>query len=302
MKLKLEGIWTPMVTPLKPDGEVDLPGTRALVNKLIESGVDGLFPLGTTGEFALLTPQERNRVIRTVVDETDGRLQVIAGISDPSTGNILRLAADAKDAGADGVITTTPFYFSSSQDGIYRHFKLLAEKIDLPLILYNIPEWTHTFASPEVVGRLAHEGLIAGLKYTEYNLLRLLEFIAAADGRIPVLNGSDAMTFTNLEFGGSGAIMGVSNLAPRICSRLYDEFRRGNLNRAKALQVELLPFIQAMGVGTFPAGLKEAMNISGFRVGGTKDPVPPLSAEEKKAVRGILAKTRTLLDAPRIRG
>lgn len=294
MKLKLEGIWTPMVTPLNGDGDIDLKGTRVLVDLLIESGVDGLFPLGTTGEFALLTPSERNQIVRTVVDEANGRLQVIAGISDPSTGNVLKLASDAKDAGVDGVITTTPFYFSSTQEGIYRHFKLLAGKIELPLILYNIPEWTHTFASPEVVGRLAREGLIAGLKYTEYNLLRLLEFIVAVEGRIPVLNGSDAMTYTNLEFGGAGAVMGVSNLAPRISAGIYDEFRRGNLEKAKELQMELLPYLEAMGVGIFPAGLKEAMNLAGIKVGGTRDPVPPLSPEEKKAVKGFLARAGAL--------
>jgi 4-hydroxy-tetrahydrodipicolinate synthase len=289
MTLKLEGIWTPMVTPLKADGGIDPRTTRRQVRRLIESGIDGLFPLGTTGEFALFTPRERNRIVRTVVDEANGRVPVIAGVSDPSTGNILKLASDAKDAGADGVIATTPFYYSSTQEGIYQHFKFLAERIDLPLILYNIPEWTHTIASPNVVGRLAQEGLIAGLKYTEYNLLRLLEFIVEVKGRIPVLNGSDAMTFTNLEFGGRGGIMGVSNLAPRLSSALYDEFTRGNMEGAKELQMKLIPYIQAMSVGVFPAGLKEAMNLMGSRVGGTRDPVPPLLPAERKMVKTILA-------------
>ena len=293
MKLKLEGIWTPMVTPLKADGDIDLDGTRELVNKLVDSGIDGLFPLGTTGEFALLTPRERDRVVRTVVDEANGRVQVIAGVSDPSTGNIVRFAADAKDAGVDGVIATTPFYFSTTQEGIYQHFKLLSAKVEPPLVLYNIPEWTHTFAEPATVGRLAGEGLIAGVKYTEYNLLRLLEFLVEVRGKIPVLNGSDALTYTNLEFGGSGAIMGVSNLAPELSSRLYDEFCGGNMKGARELQMRLLPYIQAMGVGVFPAGLKEAMNLSGFRVGGPRDPVPPLSAGERRQVRAILEAAKT---------
>jgi 4-hydroxy-tetrahydrodipicolinate synthase len=302
MTLKLEGIWTPMVTPLKANREIDLRATRILANKLVENGVDGLFPLGTTGEFALLTPKERNEVVRAVVEEARGRVQVIAGISDPSTGNILRFASDAKEAGVDGVITTTPFYYSSTQEGMHDHFKLLASKIDLPLVLYNIPEWTHTFATPHLVGELAREGLIAGLKYTGYNLLHLLEFISEVQGRIPVLNGSDAMTFTNLEFGGSGAIMGVSNLAPQLCANLFDEFEGGNLARARELQMELLPYIEAMGVGTFPAGLKEAMSISGSRVGGTKDPVPALTAAERKLVSEILRKTGTTKKSRRIRG
>lgn len=290
MKLRLEGIWTPMVTPLKPDGSLDLRTTRHLVDELIDKGIDGLFPMGTTGEFALLTPSERNQVVSAVVDEANGRVPVIAGISDPSTGNILRLASDAKDAGADGVIATTPFYYSTTQEGIYNHFRLLAGKIDLPLILYNIPEWTHTFVTPEVVGRLAKAGHIAGLKYTEYNLLRLLEFLDAVQGLIPVLNGSDAMTFTNLEFGGSGAIIGVSNLVPELSSRLYDAFKLGNFKEASRLQLGLLPFIRAMAVGQFPAGLKEAMRQLGHAVGGPREPVAPLSAAEKNLVKAILTR------------
>jgi len=290
MKLKLDGIWTPMVTPLKKNGDVDLRAAREFVNRLIESGIDGLFPLGTTGEFALLTSEERSSIVRAVIDEANGRVPVIAGISDPSTGNIVRFASDAKDAGADGVIATTPFYYSSTDDGIYDHFRLLAHRIDLPLILYNIPEWTHTYAPPGVVGRLAREGTIAGLKYTEYNLLRLLEFITEVEGRIPVLTGSDAMTFTNLEFGGSGAIIGVSNVAPELASRLFDEFKRGNRARAIELQTRLLPFIKAMAVGVFPAGLKEAMRISGFDVGPPRDPVPSLKPEERDTVSAILAR------------
>jgi 4-hydroxy-tetrahydrodipicolinate synthase len=290
MKLKLEGIWTPMVTPLKSNGDLNLRATREFTSRLVESGVDGLFPMGTTGEFALLTPAERGEVIGTVVDEANGRVPVIAGISDPSTGNILKLASDAKDAGVDGVIATTPFYYGTTEEGIYQHFRLLGRRIDLPLILYNIPEWTHTFATPRVVGRLAREGLIAGMKYTEYNLLRLLEFLQVAQGRIPILNGSDAMTFTNLEFGGRGAIIGVSNLAPRLSSSLYDEFKRGNVKRAKEIQIGLLPLIQAMGVGVFPAGLKEAMGILGHKVGPPRDPVPPLNPEEREELRAILGK------------
>jgi 4-hydroxy-tetrahydrodipicolinate synthase len=278
-----------MVTPLKADGSLDLTATRSLVNHLIANGVDGLFPMGTTGEFALLTPSERNAVVETVVDEANGRVPVIAGISDPSTGNIVGFAASAKDAGVDGVIATTPFYYGTTDEGMYEHFKLLANAIELPLVLYNIPEWTHTYASPAVVGRLAEEHLIAGVKYTQCDLLRLLEFITVLKGRIPVLNGSDILTYTNLEFGGSGGIIGVSNLAPGLASRLFDEYNRGHREAAREIQLKLLPFIETIGVGVFPAGLKEAMNLTGIRVGGTKDPVPKLQPGERRRVKSLLA-------------
>jgi 4-hydroxy-tetrahydrodipicolinate synthase len=294
MKPRLEGIWTPMVTPLDRNGELNVEVARDLVNFLIENGVDGLFPCGTTGEFVLLTAEERNLLVRTVVEEARGRVPVIAGVGDTCMENVIRFAAAAKDAGADAVVATTPFYFTTTEDGIYEYFKHLAEKIELPLLLYNIPEWTHLFAPPSVVSRLAEEQLIVGMKYTEYDFSRLLAFLTELKGKIPVFNGSDALTYTNLEFGGAGGVLGVSNIVPQMTSRLFDEFKRGNLKKAKEIQTKSLPVIRAMSVGQFPAGVKEAMKLLGIDVGGTKPPVLPLNPEEKRRVKGILTEAGIL--------
>lgn len=296
MKPRLEGIWTPIVTPFTPEGEVDQTTAKTLVDHLIENGVDGLFPCGTTGEFSLLTAEERNSMIGAVVEGARGRVPVMAGVADSSTENIIRFAAAAKDAGADAVAATTPYYFTTTEEGIYEHFKFLAGKIELPLFLYNIPEWTHLFAPTGVVTRLAEEGLIAGMKYTQYDFFRLLDFLTELKGRIPVFNGSDAMTYTNLEFGGSGGIIGVSNIAPKLASSLFDEFRKGNMERARGIQLRLLPLIRAISVGQFPAGVKEALKVLGVDVGRTKDPVPPLSHEERRTLKGFLAQGGLLKD------
>jgi hypothetical protein len=146
-----------MPTPLAKDGSVDRGCIRTLVDFLIEGGIDGLFPLGTSGEFALLSREERRAVVAAVVDQADGRVPVFAGVSDPSTENVVRFSADAKDAGADGVIATPPYYYSTTNEGLYNHFKLVTEEVDLPLMIYNIPEWTHVFVPPEVVRPLAEE-------------------------------------------------------------------------------------------------------------------------------------------------
>lgn len=274
-----------MVTPLAKDGSVDRERTASLVDLLIEGGIDGIFALGTSGEFALLTREERKAVIETVVDRANGRVPVFAGVSDPSYENVVLLSADAKDAGADGAVTTPPYYFTTTNDALYHHFERLAGKIEMPLMLYNIPDWTHVFVPPEVVVPLAEKGVIVGMKYTEYNLLNLLTFIVSAGDKISVFTGSDAMAYTCLEFGGAGAIAGVANLAPKAASKVFDEYKRGDLASARAAQLELLPLIAAIGVGKFPAGLKEAMNLAGIPVGMAKEPLPRLEETQVNEIK-----------------
>jgi 4-hydroxy-tetrahydrodipicolinate synthase len=288
MKGKLEGIVAPMPTAFAEDGGVDEKRTRLLVDFLVEGGIDGLFPLGTSGEFALLNRKERSLIVQVVVDQTNGRVPVLAGVSDPSLSNVVDFAKDARDAGADAIVATPPYYFTTGEDGLFEHFETIASRGELPLFVYNIPEWTHLFVPPTVVERLVEKQLIAGMKYTEYNLLNLLRFIKVARGRVSILTGSDAMVFTNLEFGGSGGVIGVANVAPRLASSMFDEFRRGKLEAARNAQSKLLPIIEAIGVGRFPAGLKEAMTMVGMPVGDVRKPLQPLTSWEREIVAGFL--------------
>ncbi|MDG6939153.1 MAG: dihydrodipicolinate synthase family protein [Nitrososphaerota archaeon] len=282
------GIWSPMPTPLDAGGSVDVGRLRTLVDHLVEGGIDGLLPLGTSGEFALLTREEKKTVMETVVAGAAGRVPVVVGISDTSLADSVALAGLAEDAGADAVIATPPYYYTTDQEGIYRYYAELHRRIALPLMVYNIPEWTHDFVSPEVVARLSAEGAIVGMKYTEYNLFNLLKFIEAAKGRISIFTGSDAMAWTNLEFGGSGAIIGVANLAPRTAASIYDEFVKGDAEAARKAQVRLLPAIEAEGVGHFPAGLKEAMRLVGMPVGNVKNELYRLTDEERARVKRLM--------------
>ena len=291
---KLEGIVAPMATPLTRNDRIDTKVTRTLVNFLIDGGIDGLFPLGTSGEFALFDRQERKAMVETVVDEANGRVPVLAGVSDPSLENVLAFAKDAEDAGADAIVATSPYYYSTSEDGLFDHFETIARKGGLPLIVYNIPEWTHLFVPPTVVQRLAEKKLIVGMKYTEYNLLNLLRFLKTAGKHVAIFTGSDAMTFTNLEFGGSGAVIGVANVAPKLASAVFDEFKRGNLDAARRAQWKLLPIIEAIGVGRFPAGLKEAMSMIGMPVGAVKRPLQSLTETERDTVAGFLKESGLL--------
>ncbi len=288
MKLKLEGIWTPIPTPLTPDGKINTDATRKIVEFHISSGIDGLLPLGTSGEFALLSRDERDDLVRAVVEQAKGRVPVVAGVSDPSIENVVQLASDAKEAGADAVIATPPYYFTTSDEGHYVHFKRISEKVDLPLMIYNIPEWTHSFVTPTTVERLADEELVVGMKYTEYNFLNLLKFIKIAGDKIAIFVGSDAMAYSDLEFGGSGGILGSANVAPKIASKIFDDYKKGDLKAARESQERLLPVINALSIGRYPASLKEAMNLIGVPAGPLKEPLQGLSESEKKSVAGFL--------------
>jgi 4-hydroxy-tetrahydrodipicolinate synthase len=295
MPLRLEGIWAPTPTPLKKNKEdIDRQAIKTLVDFLIDDGVDGLLPLGTSGEFALLSPSERRDVLDATVDQVNGRVPVVAGVSDPSPENVMHYSRDAKDAGVDAVIATPPYYFSTTNEGLYEFYKTISEGIDLPLLIYNIPDWTNVLVPVEIVSRLAEDKLVVGMKYTQYNLLNLLKFIDEVGDKIAVFTGSDAMAYTNLEFGGKGAVIGVANVAPKISSRIYDEFKLDNYKKAAEAQWQLLPAVEAIGTGKFPAGLKEAMNLIGINVGGVRSPLPDLDGNEKATVKELLGQAGLL--------
>lgn len=294
MNSKLEGIWSPMATPLKKDGSLDSPTIRILVDFLIDGGIDGLLPLGTSGEFALLSDSERREITNVVVDQANGRVPVVVGVSDPSIEKILQYSRYAKDAGADAIIAVPPYYFTTTNEGLYQFYKKLSEDTGMPLMIYNIPEWTHCLVPPDIVKRLADEKLVVGMKYTEDNFLNLLKFHQETKGKIAIFTGSDALAYSNLEFGGSGAVIGISNVAPRESAKIFDEFKSGNLRKAKELQMKLLPVIEAIGIGKFPAGLKEAMKLVGIPVGEVKPPLLPLTGTEKKLVRDLMRQSGLL--------
>lgn len=281
-----------MPTPFDKNGEVDAERMKELVDYLIDGGVDGLFPLGTTGEFALLDRDERKKVVGVVVEQAKSRVPVLAGVSDPSPKNAISYAKDAADAGADGIVATSPYYYSTGEEGLYNHFKMIADSSSLPLVLYNIPEWTHNFVPVTVVSRLADDGAIVGMKYTEYNMLNLVRFIRAVGDKISVFTGSDAMTYSCLEVGGSGAVISVSNILPRKASSIFDLVEAGNFREASKVQLSIMPAIEAAGVGYFPAGLKEAMKVTGFPVGDVRGPQTPLTVGEKVWVKRLVESCR----------
>lgn len=289
---KPQGIIVPMVTPFQvgDSDSLNIQSLRALVDYLVEGGVQGLLPLGTSGEFALLDQSERIQVIEAVVDQANGRIPVIAGVSAPSTKAAVSYAKHAKDVGADAVISTGPYYFTTKESGLSKHFQSIIDAVDIPLLIYNIPGYVGYNIEASFVARLVEKNpeSIVGVKVTTYDMKILLEYAAAIGEKISVLTGADALIVPALSHGAQGAVIGIANVIPKECSLLYDNFTHGRIESARTLERTIYPLTQSIGLGTFPSALKEALRIVGLECGGVRSPLQDPTDEEKEAVRRSL--------------
>lgn len=283
-KHKPKGLIVPILTPFDAHGNLDIESLEKHVDFMLEGGVYGLFPLGTAGEFALLSREERHSVIETVVKRVDGRVPVYAGVADPGTDNAVNYAKAAKDLGADAVVATTPYYFKTDEKGLLNHFTSIADEADIPLIIYNIPSWTYQPVSISVAERLADHDLVIGMKYTTNDLRSFLKYVNLLGGRISMLIGSDSLFYQALELGADGAVLGGANVAPKIFTKIYTAFVRGERDKALEAQKMVLPIVDIMELGTFPSALKEAMAVMGRPLGGVRKPLTQLSDADKKRV------------------
>ena len=280
-KSMLKGLIVPMLTPLDAEGGLDIDALKSHVDFLIEGGAHGLFPLGTAGEFALLSKDERLRVIEVVVDRADGRVPVYAGVADPSTNNAIEYAKAAKDFGADAVVATSPYYYKTNEEGLLNHFRSIAEETEIYLIIYNIPYWTYQPIPLSVAEKLAENDLIIGMKYTTNDLNSFQKYVRALGDKFSMLIGSDSLFYSALEFGADGAVVGGANVAPNIFAEIYNAHIRGDREASIKAQKRVLPIADIMELGTFPSSLKEAMAVIGKPFGGVRRPLTSLSASDK---------------------
>jgi len=279
----------PIITPLTAEGAVDEEGLRTLVDRLIGSGVSGLVPLGTSGEFALLNPDERVEVIKAVVHQAGGRVPVIAGVSDAGTRNAVDNAIKAEKLGADGVIATPPYYYQVSPEGVYEHYRMIADSVSIPVMVYNIPSYTHVEIPIRILKRIAQLDRLVGMKYTTTDFQSFLEALyEVRSDKFSVMIGSDSMIFQAVQAGGDGAVTGLANIAPRECVQIYSHLKAGDADSALSIQKKLFPLAQAMGIGDFPAALKEMANMLGLKAGPVRRPLQPLNQEQRQIVRNAL--------------
>ena len=288
------GIIVPIVTPFKRtrSQELDLDALRRHTRFLVSSGVNGIMPLGTTGEFSLLSREERKAVVETVAETVSGKIPVIAGVSESGTQNTVALASDAADAGADLLIATGPYYYKTDDEGLYVHYQAILDAIDLPLMVYNIPSWVGYNIPPLTVRRLVRENLgrIVGVKFTTGDMVSFIDYLEMLGKDLSIFIGSDALIFAALSVGAAGAVAGCANAFPRETIGIYQHFKRGDLLKSRRIQSDLRSFARTLNMGTYPSALKEALSILGHECGPARRPLVPLSKDERKKLRKSLVR------------
>ncbi|MCI8611409.1 MAG: 4-hydroxy-tetrahydrodipicolinate synthase [Clostridiales bacterium] len=280
MKVPFTGCGTAIVTPMR-DGGVDFDALARLIEYQMENGVAAIIPCGTTGEAPTLSGEEKKRVISFTIRRVDGRIPVIAGCGSPSTEYAAEYAADAEKAGADGVLVVTPYYNKATDQGIYFHYKTIADQVKIPVIAYNVPSRTGLCISESSYELLCTIPNLCGIKEASANV-GYAERIAVAYGRqLGVYSGCDELTAPIYAVGGCGVVSVLSNIMPEAMVRLCDLCARGRLQDAAALQQELYPMIRALFSEVSPIPVKTALSLMGLCSDEMRLPLCPMSREAR---------------------
>lgn len=283
------GAMTALVTPMR-DGQVDEAALEALVEWQIAEGIDALVPCGTTGESATLTHEEHHRVVKCVVRAAKKRVPIIAGAGSNATAEAIALSKAAREAGADGLLHITPYYNRPTQEGLYLHFRAIAEAVPLPIVLYNVPARTGCDMLPDTIERLvkAMPSSFVGVKEASGTVQRTQQILQRTGERAVVLSGDDAINLPLYAVGARGCISVVSNVAPRLVADAWDAWAADDAARARALHYESLPLAEALFSEASPIPAKTALAMMG-RIGGElRLPLHPMSEAPRTRLRAVL--------------
>lgn len=293
---KPEGVYAVIPTPFDEEGNINEPILRRMVDFLIDKGVHGLFPLGSTGEFIHLTLDQSKQVMEIVVDQAQGRVPVTPGVTTTCASNSILLAQYAKKIGCSAVVVAPPYYYPVSQEMIEKHYETIADSVDLPIIIYNIPLFS-TAIGYDVLKRLSRRENIVAMKDSSGSLVDLIHFmdkVRLIGGEMNFLVGREEMLFSGLVTGCHGCMVATASVVPEIMVSIYDYWKQRNLDKARQLQFEVLQLIRACFALPFPLGFKAAMELRGFPMGPFKQ---PLSNADQYNYRGIKARIEKLLVA-----
>lgn len=288
------GAITALVTPFK-DNEIDEESFRALIEWQIAEGIHGLVPCGTTGESATLSHAEHERVIEICIDQVAGRVPVLAGSGSNNTAEAISLTKFAKQAGADGALLITPYYNKPNQEGLYEHFKAIAQAVDIPLVPYNVPGRTGCNMLPPVVKKLAQEfSNIVGIKEATGNLNQASEILETCPSEFSVLSGDDFTALPMLAIGGHGIISVTSNVMPAKMAALYNTYKAGSTYEAQKLHHYLFPLHQVLFMTTNPIPVKTALAMMGKIKPEMRLPLCALSETDAVKLKDILTQYELL--------
>lgn len=284
----IKGSIVAIVTPMFEDGSLDKDSLRKLIDWHVAEGTDGIVIVGTTGESATVSPEEHCELIKLTVDHVAGRIPVIAGSGGNSTAEAIALTRHARDVGADASLQVVPYYNRPTQEGMYRHFKAIAEAVDLPVILYNVPGRTVADMSNETIARLAPIDNIVGVKDATGNLGRGIELLKMVDKSFAVYSGDDPTAMALMFCGGAGNISVTANVAPRAMHELCEAAMAGNIARAIEINNSVLQLHAKLFVEPNPVPVKWALAEMGKMPAGLRLPLAPLSAPFHDTVRTAL--------------
>ena len=288
--MKIEGVYPALITPFTKNDEVDEEGLRRLVEYVIDGGVAGIVPCGTTGESATLSHEEHKRVVDVVVDCST--VPVIAGSGSNNTKEAIELTKYAEDVGAEGCLVITPYYNKPNVKGLTEHFKLVGDAVDIPLIVYNIPSRTGQNVNAETMVELATEvENIKGVKEASGDLKQIGTIIMLAaeqDLDFTVVAGDDFLTLPIMSVGGMGVISVAANIAPKPMCEMVDAMLNGEIEKAKEINLQLYPMFEAMFLETNPIPVKKAAEILGLPAGHVRLPLGALSASNDEKLKSVL--------------
>lgn len=295
--IKLHGAYTAMVTPMNSDGSVDFEGFRKNVVFQLEGGIDGIAPLGTTGETPCLEEDEEDKIIKIAVEEvkkynekTGKKVPVIIGTGSNCTKDAVRYTKRAKELGADVALVVTPYYNKPSKEGIFRHFEAVS-KVGIPILVYNIQGRTGTNIPTDVLSKISDLPNICGVKEASGNVNQMMDVVATVKSKHPdfaVLSGDDSLTLPLIGIGGDGIVSVVSNIAPSLVAKMANCALDGNLKEARELHYRLLPFFKAAFVDGNPSSIKCAMNMRNMPAGTVRLPLVDVTPEAKKIIQAAL--------------
>ena len=286
--MKLHGAFTALVTPFR-NGNVDEDAYRELIEWQIQEGIDGLVPCGTTGESTTLSHEEHEAVVRICIEQAKGRVPIIAGAGSNSTREAARLARFAKQAGADAVLSVTPYYNKPTPEGLYQHFKAIAAEASIPIVAYNVPGRTGVNMTPAVMARIYKDiPEVVGVKEATANLIQLSDILELCDDEFILLSGDDFTVLPTLAIGGKGVISVVSNIIPRDMHDLCASYAAGDMQKAQELHYRMQPICRACFMETSPAPVKAALGMIGKCDPAPRLPLVPPLPENREKLQKIL--------------
>lgn len=282
------GMIPAMLTPFNENDELNVPVIEQLTERFIEAGVDGIFCLGTNGEFFAMSADEKVKLIEIVMKKANGRIPIYAGTGGITTKDTIELSLKMKELGVDALSVITPYFLPFTQEEVKQHYIALAEAVDLPIILYNIPGRTGVNLEPETVAELAKIPNIVGIKDSSGDFDLIKEYIRVTDDEFSVMAGNDSFILDTLIAGGKGAVAATSNVGPEWIAKLYANWKEGNIEEARVWQEKLNGLRGILNLGTLPSVFKACLQILGIPVGEPRKPVLPVSAESRKKIEEVL--------------